>query len=70
MILRTDIFQRWLVNQFADMGYAEEAHDLSMQLLARGQGLIVVSQVYQDPGFLERGTQDLDRWIDELARYA
>ena len=27
-------------------GYTEEAHDLSLQLLARGQGLIVVSQVY------------------------
>ncbi|MCB1868741.1 MAG: TetR/AcrR family transcriptional regulator [Gammaproteobacteria bacterium] len=65
-----DIFQRWLVNQFSDMGYTEEAHDLSLQLLARGQGLIVVSQVYQDPGFLERGTRELDRWIDELARYA
>jgi len=65
-----DLFQRWLANQFIDMGYAEEAHDLSLQLLARGQGLILVSQVYQDPGFLERGTQELDRWIDELARYA
>jgi len=65
-----DIFHRWLVNQFTDMGYAEEAQDLALQLLARGQGLIVVSQVYQDPGFLERGTEELDRWIDELARYA
>ena len=65
-----DLFQRWLANQFTDLGYATEAHDLSLQLLARGQGLIVVAQVYQDPGFLERGTQELDRWIDELARYA
>lgn len=65
-----DLFQRWLANQFTDLGYANEAHDLSLQLLARGQGLIVVAQVYQDPGFLERGTQELDRWIDELARYA
>jgi len=65
-----DAFQRWLANQFSDMGYSAEAHDLSLQLLARGQGLIVVSQVYQDPGFLERGTQELGRWIDELARYA
>ena len=65
-----DVFQRWLANQFSDMGYASEAHDLSLQLLARGQGLIVVAQVYQDPGFLERGTQELNHWIDELARYA
>lgn len=65
-----DIFQRWLANQFSDLGYADESHDLSLQLLARGQGLIVVSQVYQDAGFLERGTQELNRWINELARYA
>ncbi|MCB1851999.1 MAG: TetR/AcrR family transcriptional regulator [Gammaproteobacteria bacterium] len=65
-----DLFQRWLANQFSDMGYANEAHDLSLQLLARGQGLIVVAQVYQDPGFLERGTQELNNWIDELKRYA
>ena len=65
-----DLFQRWLANQFIDLGYPEEARDLSMRLLARGQGLIVIAQVYQDPGFLERGTQELNRWIEELARYA
>ena len=65
-----DLFQRWLANQFIDLGYPEEARDLSLRLLARGQGLIVIAQVYQDPGFLERGTQELNRWIEELARYA
>ena len=65
-----DLFQRWLANQFIDLGYPEEARDLSMRLLARGQGLIVIAQVYQDPGFLERGTHELNRWIEELARYA
>lgn len=65
-----DLFQRWLANQFADLGYPEEARDLSLRLMARGQGLIVIAQVYQDPGFLERGTQELNRWLDELARYA
>jgi AcrR family transcriptional regulator len=65
-----DLFQRWLARQFSDLGYPEEARDLSLQLLARGQGLIVISQVYQDPGFLERGTQELNRWLAELARYA
>ena len=65
-----DLFQRWLANQFIGLGYPEEARDLSLRLLARGQGLIVIAQVYQDPGFLERGTQELNRWIEELARYA
>jgi len=65
-----DLFQRWLANQFVDLGYPEEAKELSLQLLARGQGIIVIAQVYQDPGFLERGTREINRWLDQLARYA
>ena len=65
-----DLFQRWLAAQFVELGYPQEARELSLQLLARGQGIIVVSQVYQDPGFLQRGTEELKRWLEELARYA
>lgn len=65
-----DQFQTWLARQFTDLGYPDEARELSLQLMARGQGLIVVAQVYQDPGFLERGTRELNRWLEELARYA
>ena len=65
-----DRFQGWLVNQFIDLGYPEEARELSLRLLARGQGIIVIALVYQDPGFLERGTQEINRWLEELARYA
>jgi hypothetical protein len=32
--------------------------------------LIIIAQVYQDPGFLQRGTQELNRWLEDLARYA
>ncbi len=65
-----DIFQRWIKVQFRQIGYSDEAHELSLRLLARGQGLIVISQTYQDPGFLERETKEINRWIEELARYA
>ncbi len=65
-----DLFQRWLARQFVEMGYPDEARDLSLRLLSRGQGLIIIAQVYQDPGFLERGTQELNRWLQKLARYA
>ena len=65
-----DLFNRWLVAQFVALGYPEEAAELSLQLLSRGQGIIVVAQVYQDPGFLERGTQEINRWLQDLARYA
>lgn len=65
-----DLFQHWLAAQFKELGYPEEARSLSLQLLARGQGIIVVAQVYQDPGFLQRGTEEINRWLEELARYA
>ncbi|MCP3871339.1 MAG: TetR/AcrR family transcriptional regulator [Gammaproteobacteria bacterium] len=65
-----DLFQRWLSRQFDELGYPDESRSLSMRLLARGQGLIVIAQVYQDPGFLEQGTQELNRWLEELERYA
>jgi AcrR family transcriptional regulator len=65
-----DLFQSWLSRQFSDMGYPDEARELSLQLLARGQGIIVISQVYQDPGFLERGIKDINRWLENLDRYA
>ena len=65
-----DLFQRWIARQFESMGYPDESRELSMQLLARGQGAIVLAQVYQDPGFLARSIQDINRWLENLARYA
>jgi AcrR family transcriptional regulator len=65
-----DLFQQWIARQFSEMGYPDEARELSLQLLSRGQGTIVIAQIYQDPGFLERGTKDINRWLENLARYA
>ncbi|MES9961176.1 MAG: TetR/AcrR family transcriptional regulator [Sedimenticola sp.] len=65
-----DLFQQWLAQQFVTMGYPDEAQELSRQLLARGQGTILIAQVYQDPGFIERSIKDINRWLENLARYA
>lgn len=65
-----DTFQRWIANQFTDLGYRDESRELSLQLLARGQGAILMAQIYQDPGFLERSTKEINRWLETLARYA
>jgi len=65
-----DLFRAWLNTQFIALGYPDEAKELSMQLLARGQGIIVMAQVYQDPGFLERGTKEINLWLENLARFA
>ncbi len=65
-----DLFQQWLTAQFVTLGYPDDAKDFSMQLLARGQGIMVMAQVYQDPGFLERGTKEINLWLENLARFA
>jgi AcrR family transcriptional regulator len=65
-----DLFQQWVESQFVAMGYPDEARELSLQLLARGQGIIVIAHVYQEPGFLERGGAEINRWLEKLARYA
>ncbi len=65
-----NLFRQWLGTQFVAMGYPDEAQELAMQLLARGQGIIVMAQVYQDPGFLERGTKEINLWLENLARFA
>ncbi len=65
-----DLFLQWLTKQFVAIGYPTEARELALQLLSRGQGAIVVAQVYQDPGFLQRSTEDIKRWLVDLERYA
>jgi AcrR family transcriptional regulator len=61
------IFEHWLTDQFAELGYAGQAHELALRLMAMGQGISVMAHVHNDPGFLRREKERLDRWIDRLA---
>jgi AcrR family transcriptional regulator len=62
-----DLFEGWLADQFAELGYAGRARELAMRLLAQGQGVTMVTHVYNDTAFLARETARLERWIDRLA---
>lgn len=62
-----ELFEGWLADQFAELGYAGRARELAMRLLAQGQGITLVSHVYSDTAFLARETARLERWIDRLA---
>ena len=61
-----DLFAEWMTEQFAALGHGGQARDLALRLLARAQGLTVLSHIYADPDFLAREAQELERWIDEL----
>jgi len=62
-----ELFEGWLADQFAEMGYAGRARELALRLLAQGQGVTMVTHVYNDTAFLARETARLERWIDRLA---
>jgi AcrR family transcriptional regulator len=61
------IFESWLADQFSELGYAGEAYELALRLMSMGQGINVMAHVHNDPGFLRREKERLDRWVDDLA---
>ncbi len=61
------LFEEWLTDQFAELGYAGRAHELAIRVMAIGQGISVMAHVHHDPTLLRRERQRLSRWIDQLA---
>jgi AcrR family transcriptional regulator len=61
------VFESWLSDQFAELGYAGRAHELALRLMSQGQGISVMAHVHNDPGLLRREQQRLRDWLDQLA---
>jgi len=61
------VFEAWLSDQFAELGYAGRAHELALRLMSQGQGISVMAHVHNDPGFLRREQEHLRHWVDQLA---
>ncbi|MCB1801927.1 MAG: TetR/AcrR family transcriptional regulator, partial [Gammaproteobacteria bacterium] len=61
------LFEHWLADQFAELGYAGRARELALRLMAYGQGINVMAHVHSDPAFLRREKEHLDNWVDRLA---
>lgn len=62
-----DLFESWLSDQFAELGYAGRARELALRLMALGQGISVMAHVHRDPVFLQREKARLSEWLDRLA---
>ncbi len=62
-----EVFEGWLADQFSELGYAGRARELAQRLLAFGQGITTLTQVYHNTQFLNRETRRLEDWIDRLA---
>jgi AcrR family transcriptional regulator len=61
------VFEAWLSDQFAELGYAGRAHELAMRLMAQGQGISVMAHTHHDAAFLRREKARLSHWLDQLA---
>ena len=64
------LFERFLSyfrQQFETVGYdVKEAKTLSIELLARGQGVSQMTHVLRDPEVLENSRENLENWIDRV----
>ena len=61
------VFEAWLSDQFAELGYAGRAHELAQRMMSQGQGISVMAHVHNDPAFLNREKAQLGQWLDRLA---
>lgn len=61
------LFEDWLTDQFSELGYAGRAQEYARRILSRGQGISVMTHVYQDKKFLLQETDLLARWVNRLA---
>ncbi len=62
-----ELFEDWLTDQFAELGYAGRAHELAIRVMAIGQGISMMTHVHHDTALLVRERQRLKRWVDQLA---
>lgn len=61
------LFESWLEDQFAELGYADRANELALRVMAIGQGISTLTHIHHDPALLGRERQRLADWINQLA---
>lgn len=61
-----EVYREWLEEQFKQLGYKKEARVLSLHLLARGQGIALITNTYSDKLFLQHEATEIIKWIDNI----
>jgi len=61
-----DLLLEWCMRQFADLGKVGKARDLSLDLLARMQGMTIIANVYTDEDYLQRATREATAWLKSI----
>lgn len=61
-----DVFVTWLIPQFEALGHIADARKMALRLLAKAQGVSLISNAYADTTFLQTEIAELNNWIDQL----
>ena len=61
------LFRTWLREQFALLGYAAQADELAMRVLAVTQGVATLANAFQDEDFIRREVRHLTDWLRAYA---
>ncbi len=61
-----DLLRDWCIEQFNALGLSHKAHDFSLDLLAKLQGITLIANVYHDREFLHRASGDVKNWLTQI----
>ncbi len=61
-----DVFKKWLKKQMKLMLPNENAEHLTMRLLVRTQGIVIMSQTYNDKNLISREVENVKLWLIEI----
>lgn len=61
-----EVFVDWLTEQLNALGHGEASRALALHLMARAQGISLITHVYSDPLFLRNEVTQLQGWVDSL----
>lgn len=60
------LFRAWLRKQFTLLGHEKNADEFAMHLLARSQGVAMLTNAFRDEEFVKQEVKQMDDWLDSL----
>ena len=63
-----EVSRSWLSKQFTQMGHKAQANHLAMHLIARGQGISTMANVFHDEKFIKQEVHQLRDWVKTLIK--
>jgi len=61
-----DLLKSWIEQQLNQLDQSARAHQISLNLLAKMQGVIMLANVYKDAEFLHSGIDEIQNWLKHM----